>query len=143
MTRACGAQCTATSGSRRIAMIIQRFEQALRLALAAGATITAIAGAAAVAEAQDQTTPTMIVTGSAIGRIEGETSLPVQVLDAKAIQETGASSVVDLIQRLPTIQGATMESDSVGGATFGFAGVSLHNVGENRTLVLLNGRRMA
>lgn len=86
---------------------------------------------------------TVYVTGSAIRRVQGETSLPVQILDSEAIQKTGASSVVDLIQRLPSMQGATSEAASVGAATFGFSGVSLHNVGENRTLVLLNGRRLA
>jgi iron complex outermembrane recepter protein len=85
----------------------------------------------------------VIVTGTAIRRVEAEASLPVQVLDAQAIARTGAASVVDLMQRLPTIQGATVESDAVGAATFGFSGVSIHNIGENRTLVLLNGRRMA
>jgi len=96
---------------------------------------------AQASEAKDE--QVVIVTGTAIRRIESETSLPVQVLDAAAIQKTGASSVVDLIHRLPTVQGGSVESDAVGGATFGFSGVSLHNVGENRTLVLLNGRRMA
>ncbi|HEY5808150.1 MAG TPA: TonB-dependent receptor [Povalibacter sp.] len=91
----------------------------------------------------DRSMETVIVTGSAIRRVQGETSLPVQVFDSEAIQKTGASSVVDLIQRLPSMQGATVEAASIGGATFGFSGVSLHNVGENRTLVLLNGRRLA
>ncbi|GFE84457.1 hypothetical protein GCM10011487_64570 [Steroidobacter agaridevorans] len=102
----------------------------------------------AVAQEQKQTSAgapleEVIVTGSAIRRVEAEASLPVQVLDSQAIQRTGAASVVDLMQRLPTIQGATVESDAVGAATFGFSGVSVHNIGENRTLVLLNGRRMA
>jgi iron complex outermembrane receptor protein len=91
----------------------------------------------------DSEVETIFVTGSAIRRIEGETSLPVQVLDAQAIQRTGAASVVDLLQKLPTMQGGTSEISAIGAATFGFAGVSVHNVGENRTLVLLNGRRMA
>jgi iron complex outermembrane receptor protein len=108
------------------------------------------AGACSVAFAQEQQSlgedsevETIYVTGSAIRRIEGETSLPVQVLDAQAIARTGAPSVVDLLQKLPTMQGGTSEISSIGAATFGFAGVSVHNVGENRTLVLLNGRRMA
>lgn len=103
---------------------------------------------AAVAQEQEQAKAgapleEVIVTGSAIRRVEAEASLPVQVLDSQAIARTGAASVVDLMQRLPTIQGATVESDAVGAATFGFSGVSVHNIGENRTLVLLNGRRMA
>lgn len=101
---------------------------------------------AAVAQEQTPSRTQMeevIVTGSAIRRVEAEASLPVQVLDEQAISRTGAASVVDLLQRLPTIQGATVEAESVGAATFGFSGVSVHNIGENRTLVLLNGRRMA
>jgi outer membrane cobalamin receptor len=69
-------------------------------------------------EADDAEVPVVVVTGSAIRRIEGESSLPVQVLDAQAIARTGASSVVDLIQRLPTVSGQSVESDAVGGATF-------------------------
>jgi iron complex outermembrane receptor protein len=93
--------------------------------------------------AQDQIITEVIVTGSAIRRVAAEASLPVQVLDSAAIAKTGAASVVDLLQRLPTVQGGTMEAESVSGSTFGFAGVSVHNIGENRTLVLLNGRRLA
>ncbi len=108
----------------------------------------ASAAAASSTFAQEQTAATdtvetIYVTGSAIRRIDAEQSLPVQIFDAEAIERTGAASVVDLIQRLPSIQGATPEAVSVGGSTFGFAGVSVHNVGENRTLVLLNGRRLA
>lgn len=91
----------------------------------------------------DGSIETVYVTGSAIRRVDGEKSLPVQVMDSDAIAKTGASSVVDLLQKLPAVQGATMESSSVGANNYGFAGVSIHNVGENRTLVLLNGRRMA
>jgi iron complex outermembrane recepter protein len=111
--------------------------------LASAAAASASLPAQTPAQAGDEAIETVVITGSAIRRIEGETALPVQVLDAEAITKSGAFSVVDLIQRLPSIQGNTMESDSIGGATFGFSGVSLHNVGENRTLVLLNGRRMA
>ena len=108
----------------------------------------AAAAASSPATAQERSrTPAVleevIVTGSAIRRVEAEASLPVQVLDAEAIAKTGASSVVDLMQRLPAISNNTVEAESIGGATFGFAGVSVHNIGENRTLVLLNGRRMA
>jgi len=83
------------------------------------------------------------ITGSAIRRIEGETALPVQVLRREDIARTGATSTVDLLARLPAVQGSTQEASNVGGNSFGFAGVSVHNLGETRTLVLLNGRRLA
>jgi iron complex outermembrane receptor protein len=83
------------------------------------------------------------ITGSAIRRVDAETALPVVVLQRADIERSGATSVVDLLQRLPSIQGSTGETASVGGETFGFSGVSIHDLGESRTLVLLNGHRMA
>lgn len=119
-----------------------RIKHAVRYAL-----LASVAAAAPIhAQSQpptNETLETIYVTGTAIRRIDAEQSLPVQILDAQAIKQTGAASVVDLIQKLPSIQGATPEAVSVGAQTFGFAGVSVHNVGETRTLVLLNGRRLA
>ncbi|HEU4459722.1 MAG TPA: TonB-dependent receptor [Methylibium sp.] len=83
------------------------------------------------------------ITGSAVRRIDAEASLPVLVLKREEIEKTGATSVVDLLQKLPGVQGATTEGTSVGGGGAGFAGISIHNIGETRTLVLLNGRRLA
>jgi iron complex outermembrane receptor protein len=83
------------------------------------------------------------VTGSAVRRIDAESALPVQVLTRTDIERSGATTVVDLLKKLPVIQGGVGESAAVGGQTYGFSGVSIHNVGENRTLVLLNGRRLA
>lgn len=93
--------------------------------------------------AQDAAPQRVEITGSAIRRIDAESALPVQVLKAEDIRRSGATSVVDLLQKLPTIQGSTGEAAAVGGSTGGFAGVSIHNVGETRTLVLLNGHRLA
>ena len=75
------------------------------------------------------------ITGSAIKRIAGETALPVQVMTRSDIEKSGASSVTELLQRLPAVQNATSEGSAVGGETYGFAGVSIHNIGETRTLV--------
>ena len=83
------------------------------------------------------------VTGSSIKRIASEGALPVTVVTSEAIRASGVTSMADLVQRMSTVQGSTGESASVGGSTFGFAGISIHNVGETRTLVLLNGKRLA
>lgn len=83
------------------------------------------------------------ITGSSIKRIEAEEALPVLVLTREDIDATGATSVVELMQRLPLVQRSTNEALSVGSGGSGFAGVSLHGLGETRTLVLLNGRRIA
>lgn len=83
------------------------------------------------------------VTGSAIRRIDAESALPVQVIRKEDIARSGATSVTDLLQRLTYVQGSFGESGGVGGGAGGVNTVSLHNLGDARTLVLLNGHRMA
>lgn len=95
------------------------------------------------AQAQDTQLERVEITGSAIRRIDAEGSLPVTTIRRDQIERTGATSITDLMQKLPGIQGGTTEASSVGGGGGGFSGVSLHNLGETRTLVLLNGRRLA
>lgn len=109
----------------------------------AGGMAAALSVAWQSAMAQDAQMQRVEVTGSSIKRIAAEGALPVTVLTAEAIRTSGATSVTDLVKKLSSAQGATSESSSVGGSTFGFAGISVHNVGETRTLVLLNGKRLA
>jgi len=82
------------------------------------------------------------ITGSAIRRIDAESALPVQVIRKEEIARSGATSAVDLLQKLAVMQNMTNEASAVGGNSAGFSGVSIHGIGEQRTLVLLNGRRL-
>jgi len=107
------------------------------------AAVLALGGGALLASsAFAQPTQRIEITGSAIKRVDAEGALPVQVLRREDIARSGATSTTDLLQRLPAIQGGFSESSSVGSGG-GFTGVSIHNIGETRTLVLLNGRRLA
>ncbi|MGM9480942.1 TonB-dependent receptor [Roseateles sp. NT4] len=83
------------------------------------------------------------VTGSSIKRISGESALPIQTITAADIAKTGYTTVTDLIQNLPAMQGFTTNSQSVNGGGGGAATASLHALGSSYTLVLLNGRRLA
>ena len=83
------------------------------------------------------------VTGSLIRRVDSETSNPLTVIDSKQIAASGKQTVGDLIQALPAIAGnATNPTIDNGGGT-GASTVSLRGLGSNRTLVLVNGRRLA
>ena len=113
-----------------------------RTKISVGALVAMGAFAAVPTFAQDST-QRVEVTGSAVRRIAAETALPVTVLKAEDIARSGVTNTVDLLRILPSVQGSTGESASVGGSTFGFSGVSIHNIGETRTLVLLNGHRLA
>ena len=108
--------------------------------------LVALGGALSLGSAPvfgQQTFERVEITGSSVRRVDAEGALPVTVLKKEDIARTGATSVVDLLQKLPTVQGSTTESASVGGGSFGFSGISIHNIGETRTLVLLNGHRLS
>jgi iron complex outermembrane recepter protein len=114
------------------------------------AVVQAVAAMGLAANAFAQTTTTepqkverVEVTGSSIKRVDAEGALPVQVLRREDIDKSGARNAAELIQNLPIFQGYTNAGDSVGGGGGGFSGASLRNQGETRTLVLLNGKRIA
>jgi iron complex outermembrane recepter protein len=83
------------------------------------------------------------ITGSAIRRIAAEGALPVTVINRSDIERSGATTVTELIQALPAMQGFTTASQSVNGGGGGTTTASLHGLGSGYTLVLLNGRRLA
>ncbi|MCH1931222.1 TonB-dependent receptor [Shewanella sp. A25] len=81
------------------------------------------------------------VTGSRIQRQDMETASPVTVIDAAAIKAEGFTSVDQLLQVQTSMAGAAVGSSTNNGAD-GVAQVDLRGMGSQRTLVLLNGRRM-
>jgi iron complex outermembrane receptor protein len=83
------------------------------------------------------------VTGSAIKRIAIEGALPIQTLTQDDIKKSGVTSVTDLLQGLPAMQGFTTSSQSVNGGGGGVTNASIHDIGASYTLVLLNGHRVA
>jgi iron complex outermembrane receptor protein len=97
----------------------------------------------AMAQTTDAPVQRVEITGSSIKRITAEGALPVQTLSKAQIEQSGASSVADLIATLPSMQGFTTSSMSVNGGGGGLQTASIHSIGEGYTLVLLNGRRLA
>lgn len=83
------------------------------------------------------------VTGTAIRRISAEAALPVRIITAADISRSGATSVADLLQALPGVQAFMNDAGAVGQSTGGYANLSLHGLGDTRTLVLIGGRRVA
>lgn len=83
------------------------------------------------------------VTGSRIARIEVETSSPILSFDRIQIDQTGYQTVSDLIRNLPYQSGFAFDEKFTNSFAPGSSGVSLRGLGQNATLVLLNGRRMA
>jgi len=104
----------------------------------AAGVLLALGGVLAMT-ANAQTTNRVEVTGSKIKRLDSETSQPIFVLDRADIQAQGLTSIGDVIQNIST-NGSTLNSTYNNGGN-GETRVSLRNLGSNRTLVLINGRR--
>ncbi len=112
-------------------------------AVAAQALVAALL-AAPTAWAQDGS-QRIEITGSSIKRIDAETALPVQVLTRQDIQKSGATNVEQLMQTISAAasSGALMSNSSSGATTGSISSISLRGLTSIRTLVLLNGRRIA
>jgi iron complex outermembrane receptor protein len=124
-------------------MTIQLRPVAAGLAIAFGG-LAALTGAPAFAQ-DTQKLERVEITGSSIKRIEGETALPVQVITREDIQRTGASNVEQLLQTISAAASsqALTASSASGATTGGISSVSLRGLSSLRTLVLINGRRVA
>jgi iron complex outermembrane recepter protein len=105
---------------------------------------SAMMAPAAFAQAQEEakTIDTVQVTGSRIKRVDAETASPVFQLDRASIDKTGALTIGDFLQDIPAIAGAATNPSVNNGGGTGAATVSLRGLGDERTLILVNGRRI-
>ncbi len=112
------------------------------LALSAGA-VSPVAAQQATGGDATQTLDSVVVTRSRLRRVDTETANPVVTVGQQQIAATGKATVGDLLQELPSIAGnATNPYTNNGGGT-GASAISLRGLGDKRTLVLVNGIRLA
>ncbi|PHR61278.1 MAG: TonB-dependent receptor [Robiginitomaculum sp.] len=94
----------------------------------------------------DDTMDNIIVTGSRIRRNEYTSSAPVQIINTEASSLAGLMTASDILQGASVAAGSGQINNTFGGFVVnGGAGVntvSLRGLGAQRTLVLLNGRRL-
>ena len=116
---------------------------AVRKAIYAGAAVTAAASLAPVAMAQDEgadAVEEIVVTGSRIAKKDFTSNAPVATVDAEQIQLTNTINTESLLNTLPqAVPGLDRTSNNPGNGT---ATVDLRGLGSNRTLVLINGKRV-
>ena len=113
---------------------------AVKLGLIASVSSTAFTVTTS-AVAEEAKVERIAVTGSRIQRSDMETASPVTVIDAATIKAEGFTSVDQMLQAQTSMAGAAIGSSTNNGAD-GVAQVDLRGMGSQRTLVLLNGRRM-
>ena len=105
-------------------------------------------GGAMPALAQEQQEPDkdvqrVTVTGSSIKRIASESALPVTVMKAEEFVGKGMTTVEEVLNSVSANQQTTVGSTSIGFDGGGKSSANLRGLGDDRTLVLLNGRRLA
>src|SRR5258708_5129947 len=121
---------------------IRRIAPALSIAFGAGLVTVPIAPPAFA----QQTIERVEITGSSIKRIDAETALPVQIVSRQEIEATGSTNVEQFLQGLGrALQGNSnsVVATASGATTGGVSSVSLRGLGSQRTLVLIDGRRVS
>ncbi|WP_330147161.1 TonB-dependent receptor [Shewanella oncorhynchi] len=117
--------------------------KSVRFALISGVTATTLSTFGVFAAEEDGAKVERIeVTGSRIKRTDMETTVPITVLSREDIAQTGAINVADILNSSPvTIAGSDQSNSAFTTSTVGLNTTSLRNLGDSRTLVLVNGRR--
>jgi iron complex outermembrane receptor protein len=83
----------------------------------------------------------IVVTGSRIGRSEVNSTLPISVYDSAELEVKGITELEDFADDLTIAPGGETNSRTNNGSG-GQATISLRGLGPQRTLLLINGRRM-
>ena len=118
-------------------------QSALTAAIRSAVGVSLIMGAVIPAfaqDAKDDTIEEVYVTGSRIKADGFESASPVMISTADEIKATGINKIEDFLNSLPQLEASDSSyesNDASGNAT-----LDLRGMGSNRTLVLVNGRRM-
>ncbi len=85
----------------------------------------------------------IVVTGSRIRRPDLESASPIAIVGSEQIQSQGIVNTQDLLAKLPQvgIPGLSRTNSNFFTTGNGIATINLRNLGDSRTLVLVNGRR--
>lgn len=93
-------------------------------------------------QAQAPALQEIVVTGSRIQQLPNDISIsPVTSVTSLDIQQSGLVRTEDLLNNLPQVVAENSSGQSI--SSVGISTVSLRGLGSDRTLVLINGRRMA
>ena len=118
-------------------------QSALTAAIRSAVGVSLIVGAVTPAfaqDAKDETIEEVYVTGSLIKADGFESASPVMISTADEIKATGINKIEDFLNSLPQLEASDSSYESNGAS--GNATLDLRGMGSNRTLVLVNGRRM-
>ena len=109
------------------------------LAVAFGSLVV---GEVALAQQTAATDQRVEVTGSRLRRAETEGALPVTVISREQIESSGQTSVAELMRETTFSSFGNFKPQS-GSSGQALADIDLRGLGSNRTLVLMDGRRIS
>ena len=113
--------------------------------VAVGLALLCLSGSGAYAQAQSSAVSlqAVTVTGSSIKRsLENQQALPVSIYSVEEMKSQGVSSTEELVNHITASQSSLGGAQAVGSTTGGQATANLRGLGANKTLVLLDGRRL-
>ena len=131
-----------------MSLIRTDLSKAVRLALYAGAAaVVGLPASTVLAQGEEGSSEkleTIVVTGSRIRRADIETAQPVLVIDRAQIENQGFTSVADILQNLTSAGSPAISRSQVlaSGESVGGYYIDLRNLGANRTLILVDGKRL-
>jgi outer membrane receptor protein involved in Fe transport len=108
--------------------------------VATHSSLTQAQAAPAIAQEAPAQLQVVVVTGSRIAAQQLESVSPITTVNAEEVKSSGVTRVEDLLNSLPQVvadQGSGLSMGSTGVAT-----INLRGLGAQRTLVLINGRRL-
>ncbi|MDP3079495.1 MAG: TonB-dependent receptor [Brevundimonas sp.] len=111
--------------------------------LAAGTALAQTPPPASQASSQDAASlDEVIVTGSRIRRNSIDTPTPIVSVSSQDLAESGDTELSETLAELPAVSSTINDSTVTGNVqNSGLSSINLRNLGDNRTLVLVDGRR--
>ncbi|TQV77235.1 TonB-dependent receptor [Aliikangiella marina] len=103
----------------------------------------ATSGQSVLAAEASQDNQKIIITGSHIKRIENESSSPLTIINREDIDRSGATTLSGLLETTVLNNGGALNNQQTSGFTPGAASYNLRGLRSDRTLVLIDGRRLA
>lgn len=116
--------------------------RALRERLGTGALAIALAAAVAGAAHGQESVDEIRVTGSRISRNTMNTPTPITTMTGEELQNVAPGNLIEGLSQMPQFFANQNQEQVNGGQNSGGSNVNLRGAGANRTLTLLNGRRV-
>ena len=118
----------------------------IKIAIGLAAAIAAASSASAQTVASNNQTPELqeiVVTGTMIKRVNAETAEAITILKADALKDQGVENVEQALGTLTSANPSINIASAVGTFSGGGTYANLRGLGNGRTLVLLDGQRLA